>query len=66
MSYIERRIRKLEYGLATAIAPPIILDIGSGPEFDRQVTEAKATIGCIDCLPDDGRHLHYLRYRARV
>lgn len=23
-------------------------------------------IGCIECLPDDGRHLRYLRYRARV
>lgn len=22
--------------------------------------------GCIECLPDDGRHLHYLRYRARL
>lgn len=22
--------------------------------------------GRIECLPDDGRHLHYLRYRARL
>jgi hypothetical protein len=23
-------------------------------------------LGRIDCLSDDGRHLHYLRYRARI
>lgn len=22
--------------------------------------------GCIECLSDDGRHLHYLRYKARL
>lgn len=39
---------------------------GSGRGAVAWAVRYLRNIGCIDCLPDDGRHLHYLRYRARV